>query len=216
MPRTCHDLLPGESFPDKPEIADYEQAKIDALAYIASLGITAEIKCRGVDETQPEGKDETPWLHFKWDCVAINRKAIHQPSANLDDYKTGIGNSTFKEHNWRHGPAPCSGNVQVEQFARTGQLHRFKERETRIDGARHYLKPKSPDIADILGSYAMDYVDANNAGSFEDWALEFGYDTDSRKAEDIYRACLAQRKPLLALGLSMAEIEKIAEYASQF
>lgn len=28
------------------------------------------------------------------------------------------------------------------------------------------------------------------AGGFENWASEYGYDTDSRKAESIYQACL--------------------------
>jgi hypothetical protein len=29
-----------------------------------------------------------------------------------------------------------------------------------------------------------------DSGSFEEWAADYGFDTDSRKAETTYRACL--------------------------
>ncbi len=198
---------------DAPQLRDYEQAKADCLAYIAELGITAEIKANGVHETQGKGKDDKPWLHFRWNCaVTRSGKAIggNHWTANFDDYKTGIGNATCMEKR-----SPSSESFQIYELAKKGQIHRFTDPQTRLDACR-YLKPKAPDLADILGSYARDYVDANRAGSFEDFAAEMGYDEDSRKAEDIYRACLAQRKPFMQLGLSMAEIEKIADYAYQF
>ena len=54
-------------------------------------------------------------------------------------------------------------------------------------------KPKAPaivpDPVDVLYSLTMD-SDVLNYGTFEDWAAEFGYDTDSRSAESTYRACL--------------------------
>lgn len=46
-----------------------------------------------------------------------------------------------------------------------------------------------PDPLDVLYSLAMD-SDVLNYGTFECWAAEFGYDTDSRSAESTYRACL--------------------------
>lgn len=45
------------------------------------------------------------------------------------------------------------------------------------------------DIASVLGSLALDSSVRNN-DDFEDWARDLGYDTDSRKAEAIYNACL--------------------------
>lgn len=47
-----------------------------------------------------------------------------------------------------------------------------------------------PTEADVLQSLALD-VDAMDYPSFEAWAGEFGYDTDSRRAEATYRDCLA-------------------------
>jgi hypothetical protein len=44
-----------------------------------------------------------------------------------------------------------------------------------------------PDAAHVLDSLALDSAGYENAKDFEDWATEYGYDTDSRKAERTYR-----------------------------
>ena len=53
--------------------------------------------------------------------------------------------------------------------------------------------PKLTGVLDCLASDAASY---ENATSFEDWANEFGYDTDSRKAEKTYRAIKRQAEQL--------------------
>lgn len=47
---------------------------------------------------------------------------------------------------------------------------------------------KAPKAADILDCLASDAASYENAQDFEDWAPDFGYDTDSRKAEGVYKA----------------------------
>lgn len=46
-----------------------------------------------------------------------------------------------------------------------------------------------PTAAEVLSCLADDAAGFENARSFEEWAEEYGYDTDSRKAERIYKAC---------------------------
>ena len=46
-----------------------------------------------------------------------------------------------------------------------------------------------PSLPDVLYSLVVD-ASVLDHSSFEDWASDFGYDTDSRAAEKIYRACL--------------------------
>lgn len=46
-----------------------------------------------------------------------------------------------------------------------------------------------PDACDVLYSLASDSF-VLDAGGFESWASDVGFDTDSRKAESMYRACL--------------------------
>ncbi len=45
-----------------------------------------------------------------------------------------------------------------------------------------------PKAAEVLSCLASDAAGFDNAQSFEDWADEYGYDADSRKAEKIYKA----------------------------
>ena len=49
-----------------------------------------------------------------------------------------------------------------------------------------------PDAADVLNCLASDASGYENAGSFEEWAGEYGYDTDSRSAERTFSAVESQ------------------------
>lgn len=53
-----------------------------------------------------------------------------------------------------------------------------------------------PDVATVLDSLASDSLTVYNAQSFEDWAAELGYDTDSRKAYATYGEVRAQADKL--------------------
>lgn len=48
---------------------------------------------------------------------------------------------------------------------------------------------KEPTAADVLSCLLSDASCHDNARSFEDFASDLGYDSDSRKAERIYKAC---------------------------
>ncbi|MGA9884441.1 MAG: hypothetical protein WBQ34_12045 [Candidatus Acidiferrales bacterium] len=48
---------------------------------------------------------------------------------------------------------------------------------------------KAPTAADVLDCLASDAASIDNARSFEDWASDFGYDADSRKAEKLFKTC---------------------------
>jgi hypothetical protein len=48
---------------------------------------------------------------------------------------------------------------------------------------------EAPTVEDVLDSLMMDALAYTNAASFEDFAGDFGYDPDSRRAESIYNAC---------------------------
>lgn len=67
-------------------------------------------------------------------------------------------------------------------------------------------QPILPDACDVMASLVMD-SDAIESRNFEDWASDHGYDTDSRKAEATYRACLeiglALRAAVGDVGLSI-------------
>lgn len=90
------------------------------------------------------------------------------------------------------------------------------EAETETGKARtsaHRIKLLTPDTRDVLASLAMD-AGAIDFASFEDWASDYGYDTDSRKAESVYRACLATALALRA-ALGDAGLSELRDAASE-
>lgn len=71
-------------------------------------------------------------------------------------------------------------------------------------GSAHTVDPSISDVLDCIVSDARGY---DSASSFEDWASEYGYDTDSRKAEKTYRAVKKQAEQLKRMvGASVYEV----------
>jgi hypothetical protein len=62
-------------------------------------------------------------------------------------------------------------------------------------GPAHSREPEAGEVLDCLAS---DASSIENARNFEDWAAEYGYDTDSRKAERTFKTCEAQAAKLRA------------------
>jgi hypothetical protein len=91
------------------------------------------------------------------------------------------------------------GRATSEQFAAMKY-----ETETGLVAARvGYFntgkqKIPGPSVSDVMYSLLMD-AEAIDHPSFEDWAQDFGYETDSRKAEKIYLACLDHGLKLRAM-----------------
>lgn len=53
-----------------------------------------------------------------------------------------------------------------------------------------------PKAEDVLNALSLDASGIENARSFDDWCAEYGYDTDSRKAERIFKVCEKQAERL--------------------
>lgn len=76
----------------------------------------------------------------------------------------------------------------MESPWRAGIAHVTKTRRVHYPG-EHLLKPTEPTAADLLESLMLDASSYENAGSFEEWATDYGMDTDSRKAAEVYDTC---------------------------
>lgn len=64
-----------------------------------------------------------------------------------------------------------------------------KVSKTRNLFGRTNAVPILPELRDVMCCLLMD-ASVLDYSSFEDWANEYGYDTDSRKAETTYRQCI--------------------------
>lgn len=71
-----------------------------------------------------------------------------------------------------------------------------------------------PTSASVLHSILLD-SDVLNHDGFESWASEFGYDTDSRKAEGIYNECRKIAGDLVRV-FSKAQREHLAELLQDY
>ena len=78
-------------------------------------------------------------------------------------------------------------------------------------------KQPAPDMLDVLYGLVSD-ASVRHASTYEEWAGEYGYDTDSRKGEEIYRACQKQTTDLLRIlgqgqvgRAAMDRLEKLEE-----
>jgi hypothetical protein len=74
-----------------------------------------------------------------------------------------------------------------------------------------YRQPLRPDIEGVISSLCLD-AGAIDHACFEDWAREFGYDTDSRAAEKSYRECIDTALRLRA-ALGSKAFEELQDHA---
>ena len=71
-------------------------------------------------------------------------------------------------------------------------------------------EPIKPDTCDVVHCLVLD-ASVLDSGGFESWASEYGYETDSRNAEKIYRACLETALQLRAgLGEDTLQALRVA------
>lgn len=75
-------------------------------------------------------------------------------------------------------------------------------------------KPILPDSCDVLSALVND-ADVLNHSTFESWAGDYGYETDSRKAEQLYRACL-ETALKLRNGLGETILSELREAAQDY
>lgn len=119
--------------------------------------------------------------------------------AFLCDYSQGIG------HLPKALQVPWGGHVSIDLDAaiRASVEH---------IGYRSGPSLTPPTVSDVLSSLALD-ASVLNAGDFENWARDFGYDSDSRSAEALYRTCRNQALRLRAIigGPALDELLAIPE-----
>ena len=124
-----------------------------------------------------------------WDCDAWICGLYKGRAAECFEYFTGLGHRQYR------------GNKEpLEAFAgRPGTVYR-----ERYDAG--HKKPVAPPAAGVLYSLILDSSAVGQ--SFESWASDYGYDTDSRKAEEIYRACQRNTDKLQRI-LTRADLEAL-------
>lgn len=163
-------------------------AKAELAAATASLGlkITAEFvpfsKSRNAGEKSPS---------LNWQ-VTIAREG--RGGAFIVDYSAGCGHCP--------GYKQSFGRETVEQRERVAWECENGFASAGASWPEFYRKPGAkrikPEPESVIWSLIQD-ASVLDAGGFESWAGDLGYDTDSRKAETIYKACIETALKLRAL-----------------
>ena len=109
-----------------------------------------------------------------------------EDSANMDNWKCVLSIKVLREgfDTW-HG---YKGKLGARQYATRKMTVPFSM------GYGH--NGKEPKAEMVLDAIASDSASVDNSRGFEDWCSDFGYETDSRKAERIFKACEHQAKRL--------------------
>lgn len=85
-----------------------------------------------------------------------------------------------------HITDPKEQEWQDNAFHYKVTLRRGKKRMTVYWSAGPAVR-EEPKVTEVLDNIALDIAGLENAGSFEEWAREYGYNEDSRAAERIYK-----------------------------
>ena len=85
----------------------------------------------------------------------------------------------------------------AHHFRVTLKMH---DRQLTTPFSQGYGIPSEPTAEGVLNCLVSDTWGIENARNFEEWCSEYGYDTDSRKAESLYRACTRQATKLRQLA----------------
>lgn len=179
-----------------------EHAAIDAALLRECLTLTATF---------------VPASRFKgdeWRATAVNFEVRitgrNDREVYAGPYAYGVGNLP----GYRHDRATKLYWSEYVDDARERGVWPQGGLQTHMPGRPCGSKVPAPKLRDVMYSLISD-ASVLDAGGFESWAAEYGYDTDSRKAEATYRACLENALKLrAALGDTvLAELRELfADY----
>ena len=147
------------------------------------------------------------WPHFLWNVI-INDKVNF-------DFKTGLGLIETKKLMTFQQPNISGSKVNSKLNFIVNYNNKFYKAiviKNRVDSWLS-VTPKMPTKSDILHALILDAEALDD--SFINWCDNFGYDSDSIKALNIYNLCCEYGKKLKSC-FSNEEIKNIAEQLQDY
>ena len=154
------------------------------------------------------------------DPGGYDRESVHSVTVNHNgrsyatEYRMGCGLRKWKR-TFYHGGGYWDKYRKPGQ--RVGMLPRLKQpkdceckdhQQAIFDEFNQLTEPETPTLKDVLSCLLLDASSVRHGQTFDEFANEFGYDTDSRKAEGIYRACIETWQGLTRLGADFDKLEE--------
>lgn len=125
-----------------------------------------------------------------WPCIAYKvQLQLHGKPVIETDYSLGVGHVKIPKN---YAPMSLTQDerraLEVLQGNPRAQF-RDKALHASLAAKLALAQKVVPQLADVMHSLLSDGEAYFDAMTFEDWAANFGYDADSRKAESIFRKC---------------------------
>jgi len=184
------------------------QDTTETLATIAvNLGVTIETSAPRGEVEPAQSKDSKPWPNVAYNVtLKRNGKPVW-----TGPFKLGLGYvdpSKAQSFCW-HSPEEAMLNAWKRKSCAD-----FVDKELHATVAAKLAQAQkvTPKLDDVLNSLLSDGSAYFDAQSFEEWACESGYDSDSRKAETIWKACDEIGRKL-ARAFTAQELEELREAA---
>lgn len=156
-------------------------------------------------------------VHEDWPCIAFKVRLNYKGHPVLEtDYSLGVGYVTIPKR-WEDQPNNLTADEICAFNALRNNPHaQLKDKTLHASFAAKLAKAQkvTPQLADVMHSLMMDGEAYFDAATFEDWAANCSYDTDSRKAEAIYRKCDEIGRQL-ARGIPSDVLAKVREIVSE-
>jgi len=160
------------------EVADL----IAAIATRAGISMESAFVPFSQSRNAKPGKDGKPWRSLNW-RVTLKRGArliVETDYAQGEAWAPASNWPAFYDYDKRIRANAIGDEIETGRIAKPDSYAGF---------LRTAKPVPAPSIGDVLQSLARDSDVLDSAG-FDDWVREFGYDTDSRAAEEIYRTCV--------------------------
>lgn len=207
-----------ESAPDTRH--DYEIAAEELQTLFASLNLTTTITGAHAAIDEDGGSKDRSTTSKGWPHVAVivtfNRtKTADRPAySTAFPWKMGVGLVDWKSILARIPACQPAAKGEVESMMAYGSRLTVKAQRTIAE--KHlpaFIATVKP--GEVLACVCAEGLDAEGQG-FEGWAENLGYDSDSRKAEGIYRTCQEHgAKVRKLLSHAPGAVEKLAELANR-
>ena len=181
-----------------------ENPKAEAQALLAQLNITAEI-------SNPRPGVEDNWPHIAYVVTFLRGSLPPLPQV----WKCGIGH--VKTTSPDKGAMRILAHLSTDEESMLRAWHlnphaNFKDKALQASVAAKlaFIQKVKPDASEVLACMCRDAIEATES-TFEEWAANFGYETDSRKAEATYNACRAPYASLIRICGGIENMRKLSE-----
>lgn len=183
---------------------DYEIARkaLEALMERAGLIVTSSFIPLSKSRNAKPGPDGKIWQSLNWKVKLERAGRVIVET----DYSAGSGHCPASKKEWKDKYVKRNA---IAHEVETGRIAKPNWSGSIFPGPAI----PGPDPVDVFSSLCLDSSVLDYA-TFEDWASDYGYEADSRRAEKVYKDCLSVALKIRA-GLGEALLSEARDLSNQ-